>query len=124
MSKVQISLLASLAALLLICCSIEVFACNPSAPSCETKKMSEQAKVNSSTTVVLAVPGMTCAACPITIKKALNNVAGVKNIKVNFDKKNATVTFDSNKTNVSELTSATKNAGYPSSVVPVNSKEK
>ncbi len=28
-------------------------------------------------TVTLAVPGMTCAACPITVKKALSKVEGV-----------------------------------------------
>jgi mercuric transport protein len=30
-------------------------------------------------TVTLSVTGMTCAACPITIKKALNKVEGVEN---------------------------------------------
>lgn len=29
-------------------------------------------------TVTLAVPGMTCAACPITVKKALSKVEGVR----------------------------------------------
>jgi len=28
-------------------------------------------------TVTLSVPGMTCAACPITVKKALTKVGGV-----------------------------------------------
>ena len=28
-------------------------------------------------TVTLSVPGMTCAACPITVKKALSKVEGV-----------------------------------------------
>jgi len=42
-------------------------------------------------TITLSDPGMTCAACPITVKKALTKVNGV--------------------------TKATKNAGYPSSVM-------
>ena len=29
-------------------------------------------------TVTLSVPGMTCAACPITVKKALTKVDGVQ----------------------------------------------
>jgi periplasmic mercuric ion binding protein len=67
-------------------------------------------------TVTLAVPGMTCAACPITVKKALSKVEGVSKTDVNFDKREAVVTFDDAKTNVQKLTRATEEAGYPSSV--------
>lgn len=67
-------------------------------------------------TVTLAVPGMTCAACPITVKKALTKVEGVSQVDVTFEKREAVVTFDDAKTNVQQLTRATKDAGYPSSV--------
>ena len=67
-------------------------------------------------TVTLSVPGMTCAACPITVKKALNKVEGVSKTEVSFEKKEATVTYDDAKTSVNALLDATKNAGYPSSV--------
>lgn len=66
-------------------------------------------------TVTLSVPGMTCAACPITIKKALLNVAGVQKVNVSYEKLEAVVTYDDAKTNVDALTNATKRAGYPSS---------
>ena len=66
-------------------------------------------------TVTLSVPGMTCAACPITIKKALLNVAGVQKVEVSYEKLEAIVTYDDAKTNVDALTNATKRAGYPSS---------
>nr|CAB65703.1 periplasmic mercuric ion binding protein [Xanthomonas campestris] len=69
-----------------------------------------------SQTVTLSVPGMTCAACPITVKKALSKVEGVSNIVVSFDTREASVTFDDAKTNAQALTKATENAGYPSSV--------
>ena len=69
-------------------------------------------------TVTLSVTGMTCAACPITIKKALNKVEGVENIEVNLEKKEALVTFDAAKTTVEALVEATTNAGYPSTVHP------
>jgi mercuric ion binding protein len=68
--------------------------------------------------VTLSVTGMTCAACPITIKKALNKVEGVENIEVNLEKKEALVTFDDAKTTVEALLEATTNAGYPSTVRP------
>jgi mercuric ion binding protein len=69
-------------------------------------------------TVALSVTGMTCATCPITIKKALNKVEGVENIEVNLEKKEALVTFDDAKTTVEALLEATTNAGYPSTVRP------
>ena len=65
-------------------------------------------------TVTLSVPGMDCAACPITIKKALGKVEGVAKVEVSFEKKQAIVTFDNAKTNLAKLTQATANAGYPS----------
>ena len=67
-------------------------------------------------TVMLAVPGMTCAVCPITVKKALNKVPGVTVVEVSFENKLAVVTFDDAKTNVEALTHATTDAGYPSTV--------
>jgi len=67
-------------------------------------------------TVTLAVPGMTCAACPITVKKAISKVEGVSKVDVGFEKREAVVTFDNAKTNVQKLTKATEDAGYPSTV--------
>ncbi len=65
-------------------------------------------------TVTLNVSGMTCPACPITVKKALEKVPGVSKIEVRFEKKQVLVTFDDAKTNTDALVKATTNAGYPS----------
>ncbi len=65
-------------------------------------------------TVTLSVKGMTCAACPITVKKALSKVDGVSNIDIQFEQREAIVTFDDSKTSIQALTQATTNAGYPS----------
>lgn len=67
-------------------------------------------------TVTLAVPDMNCAVCPITVKKALLQVKGVKAVQVDFDHRSAAVKFDDAKTNIAALTQATTEAGYPSSV--------
>ncbi len=67
-------------------------------------------------TVTLDVPGMTCKFCPITIRKALSKVPGVIEAKADYDSKTATVTFDPDRTGLSDLTQATANAGYPSTV--------
>jgi mercuric ion binding protein len=67
-------------------------------------------------TVTLDVPGMNCAACPITVKKAISKVDGVSQVDVSYEKRQAVVTFDDAKASVQQLTQATANAGYPSAV--------
>jgi len=67
-------------------------------------------------TVTLSVPGMACPVCPITVKKALGKIDGVKSVKVDFDARLATVTFEDKMATVDKLTQATANAGYPSTV--------
>lgn len=67
-------------------------------------------------TITLSVPGMTCEACPITVKKALSMVAGVQKAEVSFEKREAVVTFDDIKTNTEAMAKATANAGYPSTL--------
>ena len=67
-------------------------------------------------TVTLLVPGMTCSACPITVKAALKMVDGVSSVQVRYEERDATVIFDDEKTSVEALTQATTNAGYPSTL--------
>jgi periplasmic mercuric ion binding protein len=65
-------------------------------------------------TVTLRIENMTCVACPYIVEKTLAAVPGVQQIKVSYENKTATVTFDDSQTDVSALTAATTNAGYPS----------
>ena len=67
-------------------------------------------------TVTLEVKNMTCAVCPITVRKALEKVRGVTSATVNFDTKQARVTFDDALASVDKLREATANAGYPSAL--------
>ena len=69
-----------------------------------------------SQTVTLSVPGMTCAACPFTVKQALSKVKGVNKVDVSYEKKQAVVSFDDAKTSVQALSKATADAGYPSTI--------
>ena len=68
-------------------------------------------------TVTLSVPGMNCAVCPITVRKALEQVDGVAVAKVDFETKTAVVTFDDETASVEQLREATSNVGYPSQLV-------
>ncbi|MBS4052076.1 MAG: mercury resistance system periplasmic binding protein MerP [Methylomonas sp.] len=70
----------------------------------------------SSQSVTLDVRNMTCAMCPITIRKALQGVEGVNEAKVDFASKTAAVSFDPQKTGIEALIKATTNAGYPATV--------
>lgn len=67
-------------------------------------------------TVTLSVPGMDCPVCPITVKKSLSKVEGVSKVEVDFDKRQAVVSYDDTKADVGALTKATKDAGYPATV--------
>jgi mercuric ion binding protein len=67
--------------------------------------------------VTLSVPGMNCATCPITVKKALSKVSGVNKVEVSLNRREAKVTFDELKTGIEALTRATRDAGFPSTVV-------
>lgn len=67
-------------------------------------------------TVTLSVPGMNCATCPITVKKALVQVPGVGKVAMDLARREAKVTFDDAKASVEALARATRDAGYPSSL--------
>ena len=65
-------------------------------------------------TVTLTVNNMYCADCPYIVKKSLESVPGVAKVSVSFKDKTATVTYDDSKADLKALTTATTNAGYPS----------
>ena len=67
-------------------------------------------------TATLAVENMTCAMCPITVKKSLTNLEGVIDADVNFDHKTEKVVYRENSVSIEQLTKATTNVGYPSVV--------
>ncbi len=73
---------------------------------------------NNRQSVTLDVQNMTCAMCPITVRKALQSVEGVQSAKVDFGSKTANVIFDPQKTNIETLINATTNVGYPATVHP------
>jgi periplasmic mercuric ion binding protein len=62
----------------------------------------------------LAVDNMTCATCPIIVRKSLEAVPGVAAVQVSLDEKTALVTFDDAETTVAALIEATTEAGFPS----------
>lgn len=64
----------------------------------------------------LAVEGMTCAGCPITVKRLLKKVPGVTDVSVDAKTHLAQVKFDPDKTQPDQLAKAVTEIGYPTTV--------
>jgi mercuric ion binding protein len=63
--------------------------------------------------VVLNIPTMDCATCPLTIRAALRAVPGVTAANVSYPHREAVVDFDDSKATIADLKKATADAGYP-----------
>lgn len=64
-----------------------------------------------------AVENMTCGTCPITVRKAMEGVAGVSAVSVDFNAKTARATYDPRRTTAAAIAAASTNAGYPARAV-------
>lgn len=67
-------------------------------------------------TVTMTIENMTCAACPIAVRTAVERVLGVKKVEVNLETKTAVVSFDDEQTSVDAIAEASRMAGFPASV--------
>lgn len=68
-------------------------------------------------TVTLSVERMTCSVCPITVAKAIGEVAGVSGVAVDYEAGTAVVTFNDDMTTWSDVAAASTNAGYPARLI-------
>ena len=70
----------------------------------------------SMSTATFEVEKMTCATCPITVRKAMQRVEGVREVDVDFESKMATVTYDSSATSAQEIADASSDVGFPAHI--------
>ena len=84
-------------------------------PAWHTSAMASEQK--SEQVQSFTIEKMTCAACPITVKKAMQRVDGVKDIDIDFDTKTAVATFDPTLTNAAEIAAASTDVGYPATAI-------
>jgi mercuric ion binding protein len=72
-------------------------------------------------TVTLRIENMYCASCPFIVKQTLASVPGVTNVDISYEQAAAIVVaivdYDDTKADVTALTAATSNVGFPSSVI-------
>ena len=59
-----------------------------------------------------SISGMDCGSCAVSIEMLLNNQAGVKSAKVDFDSKEATIEFDDAEFNFKEVKKIINQMGY------------
>lgn len=64
-------------------------------------------------TVIFDVEQMTCATCPISVRKAMQRVDGVKSVEVSLEGKSAVVTFNPSATTIVEIGKASTDVGFP-----------
>jgi len=63
-------------------------------------------------TVTIRVEGMHCESCASSIEKKLKATEGVEEVRVSYDKKEAWVKFDDQKTTVALLREAINSTGF------------
>ena len=62
--------------------------------------------------MILKVEGMTCDHCEASIATGVNLLAGIDSISANHEDSTAFVRFDSNKTNLKEISEAIAQRGF------------
>ena len=67
-------------------------------------------------TATLAVKGMTCSTCPLTVKLALGKQPGVSEVSVDYKAQSASVKFDPEKVKAEQLAAVVTEAGFPATV--------
>ena len=73
--------------------------------------------ISAEQTVLMTIERMSCALCPLTVRKAIERVDGVQHVDVDYDAKTVTVTFDDSNTTTAEIAQASTDVGYPATPV-------
>ena len=62
--------------------------------------------------IKLKIEGMHCAGCSNRLEKVLNNTDGIEKAEVNFEQKEATITYNESQTNIDKIKEAIQDAGF------------
>ena len=81
-------------------------------PKKEIIKIGAKKRLGKTTTVTLAVEGMTCASCVRTIENALNNAEGVAKAGINFATEKVTIEYDPKILDEKGLARIVEDVGY------------
>jgi len=76
------------------------------------QKTADKAQAPVMVEVKLRVEGMHCDDCEASIAKGVNELAGIDSISANHEDSTAFVRFDSNKTNLKDISKAIEGRGF------------
>ena len=93
-------------------------------PKKEIVKIGAKKRLGKTTTVTLAVEGMTCASCVMTIENALNNADGVAKAGINFATEKVTIEYDPKILDEKGLARIVEDVGYRIPLTKVAEEEK
>jgi mercuric ion binding protein len=63
------------------------------------------------------VEGMTCAACPLTVKTAVKKLEGIQKVTASLEDRSAVVEFDSDKTTTDAIKNMIDSVGYKAKIM-------
>lgn len=83
-------------------------------PKASNDEEKMEAAINPDNLVVyeLEITGMTCTGCENTIQEGVSKITGVKSIEASHNNANAMVSFDSELTNIKEISELIGTKGY------------
>lgn len=67
-------------------------------------------------TVRMQIENMTCAACPIAVRTAMERVPGVQDVTVDLEDRTAIIVYDDAQATADEIAEASRLAGFPARV--------
>lgn len=88
---------------------VQAFAAAPDVKSAPSGKKESAGSLR---TVQFGISGMTCPSCARGLEASFQNMPGVKEAKINYDKKQATVRFDPEKQTEEAVKKLVADAGY------------
>jgi len=83
---------------------------------CDRGAPAEAEAVAANATASLAIEGMTCASCSVTVKAALKKLGGIASVEVDVEGGAATVRFDASQVSAPQIAAAITDAGYTTTV--------
>lgn len=67
----------------------------------------------------IGVEGMTCVGCEVTLEGQVSKIPGVISVKASSSENDATIQYDSTKTDFLTITKAIKEAGYKTTTLKI-----
>lgn len=67
-----------------------------------------------------AIENMDCPVCPVTVRKAIEKVAGVTEVSVDYETRTAIAAYDDVRATAEQIADASTNAGYPATPIDVS----